>query len=567
MRAAQSEFDAIIVGAGPAGSAAALMLAQRGKEVLLLEKARVPGERNMTGGVLYGDFEGGFGIRNLLPDFEQTAPLQRRILSHEVTVLGKPDQERGRARYYRLTKNSLAARLGLFAMGFETGHDYAVLKRPFDRWLAEKAVEAGAMLATGTTVVSLVKEGQSVLGVRTTKEDLRAEVVIDAGGVTSKLAEEAGLRESLVPRQLYHGVKRVYRLDAETIEKRFRVNSGEGRAMSFIGSFMHGVGGGAFLYTNNETISIGLVASMDSLLRATTERFDEVGKLLDVQDELESHPMLAPLLDGARLVEYTGHNVPKGYRCLPRTPYCDGFMVTGDALGAFVKLGPMIDGMRRAMSSGMMAATAYLEAASSGSFRARNLSRYRALLSPIYEDVERSGRESFLSESSVVYGLLPRIVSSVGYFTRELRFTPSEEPAAPKSALRRVQDGTSLLKYDEDEAYSHIRVDQEKASQSITKPWVPVCPVNCYTIATPKGNFGSFRDLYEVNLDALARAEAGGDRRKKALDMTREEVAGSRLRFDHVACVACGSCGAIGPPEMVLFTHEKDGHGVRYAYG
>ena len=89
----QPEFDVIVVGAGPAGSAAALALARKGVNVLMLEKAKVPGERNMSGGVLYGDFEGSFGMINLLPDFEETAPLQRRITSHEVVVLGEPEIE------------------------------------------------------------------------------------------------------------------------------------------------------------------------------------------------------------------------------------------------------------------------------------------------------------------------------------------------------------------------------------------------------------------------------------------------------------------------------------------
>lgn len=536
--------------------------------VLTLDKGKIPGERNMTGGVLYGDFDGSHGMVNLLPNYETAAPLQRKILSHEVVLLSDPDYSSGSARYSKLTKGSLAAKLGFFYMDFDTGHDHSVLRRSFDRWFAETAVEAGAMLSTETTAEELLIEENRVVGVRTTKEELRANVVIDASGVASSLVEQAGLRSNLVPRQLYHGIKRVYKLDEGTIEKRFKVRSGEGRAIFFLGNFMHDIGGGAFIYTNRDTLSVGLVVSMDSLIRATTEHFDKVGKLVDVQDEFERHPMVAELLDGAEALEYSAHNIPKGFKCILKRPYSDGFMVAGDALGAFVKIGPMIDGMRRAVASGMMAAEAYLAAAPSDSFRARNLSRYRDLLTPVYEDVNRSGRDSFISESSLVYHTLPRVVFGTRLLTKTHKFSAASSGPIVKDAMQRVQEGTSLLTYDEDESYSHIIVDTVLASKSITKPWVPTCPVNCYTLVTAKGVFASYKDLYEHNLTQLR--EKGGDEdslRTKAFRLTQQDVSEGQLKFDHVACVGCGTCGAIGPREMVLFRHEKDGYGVRYKYG
>lgn len=564
----QPEFDVLVVGAGPAGAAASLALARKGVNVLMLEKGKVPGEKNMTGGVLYGDLGDGWGLIGLVPDFESSAPLQRKMVSHDVVVLSSPDYEKGTSRYYRLTKGSAPARLGLFNMNFSTGHDYSVLRRSFDRWFANLAVEAGAMLSTETTVEGLLTEGGSVVGVRTTKEEIRAKLVIDSSGVTSRLVGEAGLRGDLAPRELYHGIKRVYRLDEGTIEERFKVKPGEGRAIFFLGDFMHGIGGGAFVYTNRDTLSVGLVVSMDSLIRATTEHFDHVGKLLDVQDAFEAHPMVAELLEGAEAVEYSAHNIPKGFKCLPKKPYTDGFLAAGDALGSFVKIGPMIDGMRRAIASGMMAARTYLEANASGSFGSRNLSRYRDLLTPIYEDVNRSGRDSFISESSFVYHNLPRLIFGTRLMASTYRFKP-RSPDRPRSdAVQRVQQGTSLLDYDEDEEYSHIRVDTALASQSVTKPWVPTCPVNCYTVLTTKGVFASYKDLYEHNLGQLAGGRnPSGALSRKAFALTLEEVASGQLRFDHVACVACGTCGAIGPPQSVTFGHERDGHGVRYEFG
>jgi len=292
-----------------------------------------------------------------------------------------------------------------------------------------------------------------------------------------------------------------------------------------------------------------------------------VGKLIDIQDDFEAHPMVAELLDGAQVLEYAAHNIPKGYKSILKTPYADGFLVGGDALGSFVKVGPMIDGVRRAIISGIVAARTYIEASASGSFGARNLSRYKDLLAPIYEDVNKSGRDSFISESSFTYHTLPRLLFGTRLISSTYKFKPRPDKGI-SDATQRVQNGTSLLNYDEDSEYSHIKVDQEAASKSLSKPWVPACPMNCYTLHTPKGVFGSYKDLFDHNLSLMATA--GGDSnssRGKAFAETKNDIESGRLRFDHVACVACGTCGAIGPPEMVLFRHERDGHGVRYAQG
>jgi electron transfer flavoprotein-quinone oxidoreductase len=553
------DFDVIVVGAGPAGSACALRLAREGINVIMLEKSKIPGERNMTGGVLYGSFTGNYGMINLVPDFEDRAPLERKIVSHEVVILGEPDWERKECRYYRLDKNSLLSKIGVVNLDFDTGHDFSVLRRRFDRWFAELAVSEGAMLSTETTVENLIIENGTVKGVSTTKETIYSDVVVDCSGITSKLVEQAGLREKLKPRDLYHGIKKVYRLDSNQINERFRLKENQGRAIFFIGQFMKGISGGAFLYTNKETLSVGIVASMDSMIRETTENFANVGKLLDVQEELEKHPMISELLEGAEFVEYSAHNVPKGYRCMLKKPYSSGFLVAGDALGAFVKIGPMIDGMRRAIASGIMAAETYIASRISGSFSERNLSRYRENLLPIYEDVERSGRDSFLTEGYFAYKLFPSLVLSSGIGTRKYKVKERKE-VKERDAIQRIQECTGTLVYDEDKNFSHIKVDIQLASTSITKPWIPACPTNCYTLLTQKGVFASYRDLYLYNLSILKDEN-------KAFVETRKDIEKGELRFDHVACVACGTCGVIGPENVVSFSHEREGHGVRYRYG
>ena len=537
----------------------------------MLEKARIPGERNMTGGVIYGRYIAGYGILDLLPEFENEAPTERKIVSHSVYILSKPD-DAFNYRYYRLSENSLLSRLGLFSVNIGTGHDYSVLKRRLDRWLALKAVEAGAMLATDTTAQELLIEKGKVTGVRTNREEITAKLVVDCSGVTSKLVESASLRGRLTPDKLYHGIKHVYSLNGEQIEKRFSLKKGEGIANFYLGEFMHGLTGGAFLYTNKDTLSVGLVVGMSSLIEATTQRFYEIGKLLDVLNEFESHPMIADLLDGAELLEYSAHNIPKGYSCMLDKPYSDGFLVAGDALGSFVKIGALIDGMRRAIASGIMAAETYLSASQKGDFSSASLAEYRERLSPIYGDINRSARNRKITESRLVYSYIPSFIFRTGLLAKKVSIEEKLAEIVKKrivkgDAIQLIQQRTGLLEYDEDRNRSHIRVDLEKASESDKKPWIPACPVNCYTLFTSKGVFASFKDLYLHNLMLLNQEEPKQGFNKEAYEVSLKDVREGRLRFDHVACVACGTCGAIGPPEIVSFDHEWNGHGVRYKFG
>src|SRR5256712_5988724 len=226
---------------------------------------RRPGEKNVSGCIVYGSDIGDFGLKRLVPDFEATAPLERKISSHEVHILSSPNEKKGSYREFTLSGKALDFRFGLFSVEFETGHDYTVLRSQFDRWLANLAVEAGAALSTETTVLDILKEEGSVVGVRTSKGELRAKLVVDCSGVNSTLVESAGLRGALVPSELYHGIKHVYRLGADKIEERLRVKSGEGRALTYLGDFMLGINGNAFVYPNRDTLSVGMVASMDSM--------------------------------------------------------------------------------------------------------------------------------------------------------------------------------------------------------------------------------------------------------------------------------------------------------------
>ena len=110
-------FDAIVVGAGPAGVTAARELAQAGLTVVVLERGAFPGAKNVWGGILYRE-----PTEAMLPGFEAQAPLERPIVEQ---------------RYLLLTEDAMMGatyRSQCFAT--PPYNAYSVLRSPFDRWHA-----------------------------------------------------------------------------------------------------------------------------------------------------------------------------------------------------------------------------------------------------------------------------------------------------------------------------------------------------------------------------------------------------------------------------------------------
>ncbi len=550
------KYDVIVVGAGVGGNAAALYLARKGYQVMLIEKGMVAGHKNLTGGVLYGSFHAGFGLIDLLPEFEKEAPVERKVIDYRLVLLSSPVKINGKYSYKYLEGKDLPL-LDSFAHRLKgTGHDYTVHRARFDKWFSSKVEQAGGIVVTGTAVEDLLWKDGKVSGVRTSKEEVEADLVIDASGVTSKLVTKAGLRGPLDPEDVYHGVKLVFELGEGEIESRFGLGKGEGIAMAIMGDFLHGMKGGGFLYTDRSTISVGIAVDAHSMLRSLRENVQILGKPIDVVDEMVSHPYISRYIEGARLVEYGAHNIPKGYRTFLRRSFAPGFLVVGDALGAFVKLGAIIDGMRRAIASGIMAAKTYEYARSKGEF-VNSLSMYEEMLRPLAADISRYRAETLVSESNFLYGRgYEALLNSAG----KERTVDSVNEVPKVDSQQRIQSLTATLSYNEDKEWSHIKVSQ-RADDDPLKMWIPACPANCYTLLVEgKGVFASFRDLYRVNLDRVKDPA-------EALKLTWSDVRAGKVRFDHVPCVACGTCWVIGPKDVIDFNPERGGHGVKYSFG
>ena len=349
-----ADFDIIVVGSGCAGAVAAYTAASAGKSVLVVERGVFAGAKNMTGGRIYSH-----SLKKVFPDFEREAPLERKI-THERMAFMDPASQMA----IDFTSPELA----------EEGKDsYSVLRAPFDQWLASKAEDAGAEYICGIAVEELLKdEGGKVVGVRAGEDEITAEVVIVAEGVNTLLCERSLGNARPKANQMAVGIKEVFGLPASQIEDRFLLPEGEGAAMLFVGDCTHGNVGGGFLYTNKDSISLGLVATIS----IAADGANEV-PVYQMLEDFKNHPAVAPVIKGAKLVEHSGHMVPEGgYDMVPRYIF-DGCLVAGESAGLCMNMGYQVRGMDFAVASGQMAGQAAVKALDAGDTSAAGLASYK----------------------------------------------------------------------------------------------------------------------------------------------------------------------------------------------
>ncbi|MBP2631801.1 MAG: monooxygenase FAD-binding protein [Firmicutes bacterium] len=335
----EEKFDVIIVGAGPAGAACAYILAREGKSVLIIERGDVPGSKNVTGGRLYT-----YALELVEPGLHKEAVLERKVVREQIMLLGEKTG---------VTIDYFDADLARE----ELPQSYTVLRAPFDEWFAGKAEEQGAMLAAGILVNDLIIKDDKVVGVKAGEDEMYADIVIAADGLNSFMAQKAGLKKDWTSHEVGVGVKEIINLPANIIQERFNVGADEGAARAILGQ-TNGVQGGGFLYTNKDSISLGIVLSPAALAQ-------QKKKIADIYQDFKMHPAIYQMIGDGTTSEYSAHLVPEnGWNSVPKQLYRDGFLIVGDAAGFCVNTGTMIRGIDLAIVSGVAAAQAVLGAKS-----------------------------------------------------------------------------------------------------------------------------------------------------------------------------------------------------------
>lgn len=388
------KFDAIVVGAGPAGATAALAMARSGLKVALIERGTYPGAKNMFGGVFYYSEV----LNQLIPEFWKEAPIERRIVRRVTTFMtpsASVSMDYENADYGKAPYNGVT-----------------LLRSRFDRWYAQKAVDAGVFLIPETVVDDVIREGQRVVGVvaRRDQGELLADVVIAADGVNSLLAEKAGLKppKQLRPHSLSVTAKEVLSLPAETIEERFNLAPDEGIAIDYIGSCTEGIQGAAFVYTNKSSLSLGMATDLNSL------REHHIS-IADLVERFKEHPSIKRLVKGATLKEYSGHLMPEaGLHMMPKL-YGDGILVAGDAAAMVFYTGLNLEGVNFAIASGFYAAEAVKAARAKGDYSAASMSHYQKLLedSFVLKDLKRFSNAAPMLANKRFYTVYPEFMCAM----------------------------------------------------------------------------------------------------------------------------------------------------------
>lgn len=395
------KFDCIIVGAGVAGLAAAMTLARNNLKFLLIEKGEFPGSKNVSGGVLWGS-----DLARLVPEYwNEDAGWDRFVNHRRLTFMD--DQS-------------------TFSVDFKSSHfnetpytGVVVLRSKFDRWLAEKVEEAIAdsefamdsFIAPNILVEEILMEDGKAAGIRTGDEKFFADSVIIAEGVNNLLTRQAGLQDDYVPADhILTGVKEIIRFDQKVLEDRFQLNGKSGMSNEFVGFATDGVEGGGFLYTNKDSLSLGLVLGLKDLREKEKTPYD-------ILNTFKKHPVISDMIRGGEVVEYSAHVVSSGdKRVMPKKLHTDGLLVCGEAANLLMNAGKAIQGMDYAMRSGILAAETIAEAKKAGDFSDQSMKTYQKRLDDSYvmKDINNFQDAVHLLHDPVMTQKVPNLICDFG---------------------------------------------------------------------------------------------------------------------------------------------------------
>jgi electron transfer flavoprotein-quinone oxidoreductase len=349
------KIDVVIVGAGLSGLACAYKLAEKDMQVIVVERGDFPGSKNVTGGRLYM-----MPIKEMVGDMFEGAPFERKIVRERWSLLGDG--------------NSIGIDLTSERFRKEE-HSFSILRATFDRWLADRLMEKGVFVIPKYRVDDLLWEDGSVAGVKAGQEEIYAHVVVAADGVLSFMGEKAGLKPKMAAQNYAVGIKEIIEFPEGKINDRFNVEPGEGVAHLFLGDVTKGLFGGGFLYTNKESVSLGVVVGIKALMESKQNL--EAHALMDMFKERYE---LRTLVGDGRLSEYSAHVIPEGgYGGISKL-YGNGIILTGDSAGFALNMGVTVRGMEFAIASGIAAAEAIIEAKEANDFSEKSLARYEARL-------------------------------------------------------------------------------------------------------------------------------------------------------------------------------------------
>ncbi|WP_124054222.1 FAD-dependent oxidoreductase [Arcanobacterium ihumii] len=398
--AEEYDFDVIVVGGGISGSVCAYSLAKEGHEVLLIERGVEPGSKNLSGGIFYSRV-----MEQVFPNFTDEAPVERVITRNTLSFMNEESVVNVDYWDKRLAQPINAV---------------SVLRAKLDPWLTEQCEDLGVTVMPGIKVDELISEDGHFVGVRAGDESLRARIVVAADGVNSFLSQYAGIRGKEPASHLGVGVKSVIRIGEEKVKERFNLSDNEGAAYAIVGDCTQGVAGGGFMYTNKDSISIGVVMMLEDLKQSGLAS-------ADIHDHFLTHPFIAPFLQDGELLEYGCHLVAEGGKAMQHDLVRNGLVVIGDAAGFTLNTGLTVRGMDLAAQSAVCASKVISSALAAEDYSQAKLEAYvseyeQSWLGKDMETFQRAPH--FLETTKEMYGDVGKLLADTFFGVYNLDLTP-----------------------------------------------------------------------------------------------------------------------------------------------
>ena len=489
------DVGVLFVGAGPAGLAGAIRLAQlldgapaiREKlgevPIAVVEKGKYPGAHAVSGAVIDP-----VALRRLFPDVpESDLPVRSHVAREAVYLLTAAGSTRIPTPPTMKNHGNLTASLSEVA-----------------RWMGERAEALGVTLLNETVAQRLLMQDGAVHGIRTGDKGLdrngaplsnhepgvevRAQATVLAEGVTGHLAQ------TLVERCGIHGPNpQVYSLGVKEV---WEVPRPLDRVIHTLGWPLRGAAkwrefGGTWAYPLGEhQVSLGLVVGLDYADASLSPH--------DLLQEFKLHPLVKGILAGGTRHErgWGAKAIPEGgYYALPRRLAVPGAVLAGDAAG-FVNV-PALKGIHYAMWSGILAAEAIFEALAArrdlrapGALDAYDTAVRRSFIARDLYRV-RNLRQAFGAGLYAGGALAGLMTATAGVFPgwRFGAAGDSEHPVAPSGRMYPKPDGATTFdklssvyasgNRTRDTQPNHLRVATD-VPEAVGEAWIRMCPAEVY---------------------------------------------------------------------------------------
>jgi electron-transferring-flavoprotein dehydrogenase len=544
------DADVLIVGAGPAGLACALHLANlieahtaagkspalSAENIYVLEKGREVGAHQLSGAIMDPR-----GLRELVPDFEKSAPLDTPVT--------------GDAAYY-FTENG-SWKLPITPPPLANHGNFVISLNKLVKWLGGLVEKKGVNLFTSFAGASLIEEGAGIAGVITEDKgvdkngkpkdnftpgyELRAKVTVLAegprGSLTKDLVSQFEL-DGLNPQAYGIGIKELWEIPAGRIETGF-----VGHTLGWpLDSSMYG--GGWIYGLQNNRVSLGMVIAL--------EYHNPLFDPHEAFQKYKTHPHIRRIIEGGKLIRYGAKTVPYGgWYSMPR-PYLDGGLIIGDS-GSLLN-SQRLKGIHTGIKSGMLAAETIYEALCAGDTSAAKLSAYTAKLDASWIKTELYEVRNF--HQAYQHGLWVGLAQSAVQFVSGGRgFTdPMRAKAGYEEYTKLNRDGSlidqstrfkgdGVITFDRltDVYHSGTRHEEDQPCHLVvTDP--SICVDRCVKEYGNPCQYFCPAAVYEMGMEKGA----------------------ARLKINFSNCVHCKTCDIADPYQIIEWKVPEGGGGPNY---